>query len=151
MTRKADFFIGIGTTILAIYIFVSANMLPDVERGLGAGGFPKFVAICLGIMGIILAIKSFYGMKKNEKDVKKYKPEELLNVALLVASFALYLILIRYLGYLITTPVFFFIFMLIYGERKWLRMGIISISFTVIAFFLFEKIFYIILPHGMLF
>ena len=151
MTRKADFSIGVGTTLLAICIYLSANQLPVVEIGLGAGGFPKFIAIALGVMGIILAIKSFYRMRQGDQDVKKLELKELINVAILAASFALYVFVVRYLGYLITTPLFFFLFMLIYGERKWIKMGIISVSFTLVVYFLFEKIFYIILPHGILF
>lgn len=151
MTRKADFSIGVGTTLLAICIYLSANQLPVVEIGLGAGGFPKFIAIVLGVMGIILAIKSFYRMRQGDQDVKKLELKELINVAILAASFALYVFVVRYLGYLITTPIFFFLFMLIYGERKWIKMGIISVSFTLVVYFLFEKIFYIILPHGILF
>ncbi len=152
MTNKADCITGCGIAALAGLVYSSASRFPETPTGLGAGGFPKFIAVCLGILGVILAVKSFLQMKKNSgQDQKVLCRKDLLGAGALVVLFYLYIMLVRPLGYMISTTVFFFLFMVIYGERKWLRMCIISVSFSVIAFFLFKNVFYIMLPQGRLF
>lgn len=150
MTRKADLTIGIGTIIFAIVIFITANQMPESTTGLGAGGFPKFIAIGLGIMGFMLALKSFYKIKLGDRDKQKVTLKELLNVAKLVVAVGLYIFVVRYVGFLITTPIFFFLFMFIYGERKWKQMVIVSVIFGVALYVIFEKIFQVMLPSGIL-
>lgn len=151
MNNKVDFFTGLGIEALSALVYYSASQMPSVELGLGAGGFPKFIAVCLMIFAALLSIKAFINIRKGKKDAKRLDAKELAYAGLLAAAFALYIVVIRYLGYIISTSVFFFIFMLIYGQRKWLRMCIISVSFSVAVFFLFEKVFYIMLPRGRIF
>lgn len=151
MTRKADFLIGIGTIISAILIYITANQMPTSETGLGAGGFPKFIALGLGILGILLAIRSFFGIKAEAKEQQKANLRELLNVAKLAVAVGLYIFVIRYIGFLIATPIFFFLFMYIYGERKWKQMVIISVALSIGLYLIFEKGFQVMLPGGILF
>ena len=151
MNNKVDFYTGIAVVILSILVFMNASQMVTADAGLGAGGFPKFVAVCLGLSAAAVSIRAMLRMKKGEKDTPKLKKEELISAGLLAVSFLLYVLTIRFLGYLIATPLFFIIFMLIYGERKWLRMIITSVVFSVAVFFLFEKVFYILLPHGQIF
>lgn len=151
MNNKVDFFTGIAVLILSALVFISASQMVTADQGLGAGGFPKFVSVCLGALGAALSIRAMLRIKRGQKDTPKLKKEELISAGLLVVAFFLYTLLVRPLGYLIATPLFFFIFMLIYGERKWIRMTIVSVVFSVAVFFLFEKVFYILLPHGRIF
>lgn len=151
MTRKADFLIGIGTTIFAILIYMTANQMPVAETGLGAGGFPKFIALGLGVLGILLAIRSFHRIKSGDKDKQKVNLKELLNVAKLAVAVGLYIFVMRYIGFLIATPIFFFLFMYIYGERKWKQMVIISVALSIALYLIFEKGFQVMLPSGILF
>ena len=152
MTNKADCIAGCGIAVLAGLVYSGASRFPAAAKGLGAGGFPKFIAVCLGILGVILAVKSFLQMRRNSgRDQRVLRRNDLLGAGALVVLFYLYILLVRPLGYMVSTTLFFFLFMVIYGERKWLRMCIISVSFSVIAFFLFKNVFYIMLPQGTLF
>ncbi len=151
MTRKADFNIGIGTIIFAILIFISANGMPTPEDGLGAGGFPKFIAIGLIIMGVLLVIRSAIAIKAGEKNDPKVTLAELLNVGKIILTFALYLFVIRYIGFLIATPIFFAICMYLYGERNKKKIIIISIVIAIVFYLTFEKGFQVILPQNRLF
>ncbi len=152
MTNKADCIAGCGIAVLAGLVYSGAGRFPKTPTGLGAGGFPKFIAVCLGILGLLLAMKSFLQMKKNGgRDQKVLCRNDLLGSGALVVLFYMYIILVKPLGYMVSTTLFFFLFMVIYGERKWLCMCIISVCFSVIAFFLFKNVFYIMLPQGTLF
>ncbi len=151
MNNKFDFFTGLGIVILAVLVYYSSSQMPTDTAGLGAGGFPKFVAVCLGGFGTILSIKAFLQIKKGKKDVRKLDLKELAFSGLLVAAFALYIALVKPLGYILSTTIFLFVFMLIYGERIWLRMVVISVAFSLIVFYLFTEVFNIMLPHGSIF
>lgn len=148
MTNKVDCFTGVGITLLSVLVYYGADQFPKSASGIGAGGFPKFIAFCLGILGVLLAIKSYMKLKKGEKDVHVLNLRELLYAGILVITFYSYIVLVKPLGYIISTSIFFFVFMFIFGEQKWFRMTIISITFSVAIYYLFEKVFYIILPRG---
>jgi hypothetical protein len=158
MTPRADFFTGIGIVIFSAAMFaVAGRMSPPASFGLGPGGYPMLVTGVLTALGIILAIQGWLQMRRaaqgeavREKDSagakKLFIPRELRGVAILALSFWLYVFLIRYLGYLITTPIFLFLFLLQYGDRKWLRMILVSVITTVASWALFVYAFRIFLP-----
>ena len=152
MTNRADCYAGCGIVALAVLGYAGAARFPGAASGLGAGGFPKFVTVCLGILGALQAVKSYTELRKNPgQDKQVLKAADLLGAGILLASFGLYIVLVRPLGYILFTTLFFFLFMLIYGERKWVRMVVISVCFSVVAYYLFTKVFYVMLPHGSLF
>ncbi|MDR1251790.1 MAG: tripartite tricarboxylate transporter TctB family protein [Treponema sp.] len=157
MTPRADFFTGIGIVIFSAVIFTLAGrMPPPASFGLGPGGYPMLVTGVLAALGIILAIQGWLQMRRAVKAVRAEKdsagakklpgPGELRGIAILALSFWLYIVLIKYLGYLITTPIFLFLFLLQYGDRKWLRMILVSVITTVASWVLFVHAFRIFLP-----
>lgn len=152
MTNKADCLTGCGILILSVAAYFSADALPAATSGLGAGGFPKFIAFCLGVLGIVQAIISYSNMKKNPgKDKQVLHKDELLGALVMVIAFALYIMLVKPLGYILATIIFLNAFFFIYGERKPVRMIIISVCFSIICYFLFKNVFYVMLPAGKLF
>ncbi len=152
MTNKADCLTGCGIVALAVAAYHSATGLSEASAGLGAGGFPKFVALCLGVLGLIQVVVSYLNLKKYPDQEKKVlNKKELLGAFFLVIGFALYIVLVKPLGYIIATGLFLLLFFFIYGERKWIRMIIVSVCFSVICYYLFKNVFYVMLPAGALF
>ena len=152
MTNKADCIAGVGFMALGAAIYKGASGFKLAEKGMGAGGFPKFLAIIIALLGLLLVITAYLKLRQNpEGDKKVLNGKELLMIALMVALFGLYLGIIKTVGYPISTAVFTFVFFYIYGDRKWLRMIIISILFTAITYILFRNVFYVMLPMGTLF
>ena len=70
MTNRADCISGAGVTAIAVLVYYEASKFPEAAKGLGAGGFPKFIAVCLGIFGILLMITSYLKWKKNKEQEK---------------------------------------------------------------------------------
>lgn len=152
MTNKADCFAGVGFMVLGAAIYKGASGFKIAEKGMGAGGFPKFLAVVIALLGLLLAITAYLKLRQNPNgDKKVLNGKEILMILLMVAMFGVYLGIIKTVGYLISTMVFTFIFFFIYGDRKWLRMIIISVLFTVISYYLFRNVFYVMLPMGTLF
>lgn len=154
MNKRVDFISGIVIVCLAAGVWYQASLLPPAASGIGAGGFPKFVAVCLAILGAALSIQAATSRRKTgEGEEKSMLPErkELLYAAVLAGIFFVYIMVVKPLGYLVSTMVAFPAFMFVYGERRWPRMLVISVVFSVVTFYLFEKVFYVFLPHGSIF
>ena len=149
MTNRADCISGAGVTAIAVLVYYEASKYPEAAKGLGAGGFPKFIAVCLGIFGMLLMITSYLKWKKNKEQEKKVLTlNGLIGAAMIAVTFWMYIILVRPLGYIAATSLFSAILMIIYGERKWIRLIVVCVGFSVIAFFLFRNVFYVMLPVG---
>ena len=152
MTPKADFFAGTGVLVFAAVMFnIARNMPPPATFGLGPGGYPMLVTGVLMVLGAVLAIQGWLGLRRLSTEDKTSRPKslnlaELRGIALLALSFWAYVFLMRYLGYLITTPIFLFLFLLQYGARKWRQMILICVITTAATWFLFNNVFYVILP-----
>ncbi len=149
MTNRADCISGAGVTAIAVLVYYEASKFPEAAKGLGAGGFPKFIAVCLGIFGILLMITSYLKWKKNKEQEKNVLTlNGLIGAAMIAVTFWMYIILVKPLGYIAATSLFSAILMIIYGERKWIRLIVVCVGFSVIAFFLFRNVFYVMLPVG---
>jgi len=151
MTPKVDFFSGIGIFIVGAIFYFLACQLPVAKVGLGAGGYPKFITVILCTLAIILSIQSYFKMRKNLKDERKTTAKELLSVGALALSFFLYLVSMKYIGFLISTPIFLLLFLYQYGERNWIRMILVSVITPALIYVLFQYVFKVILPNGYFF
>ena len=155
MTPKADFFAGIGIVIFSGVMFsIAGKMAPPATFGLGPGGYPMLVTGVLLLLGAILAVQGWLGIRRSAADKaetgqakgKTVTLAELKGIVILALSFWAYVFLMKYLGYLITTPIFLFLFLFQYGYRNWLRMVLISAISTVVTWVLFNYAFLIYLP-----
>ena len=148
MTPKADFYAGIGIAIFSAVFFIIGGTYNSSQGqlGLGRGGFPQIISGIMFVLGAMLSINSFIAIRKGAKSEKKLSKPELIRMLLLIIAFAAYLFVMKYLGYIITTPPFLFLFLYLYGDRKWVRMAIVSVCTTVVTFFLFNNVFMILLP-----
>ena len=63
----------------------------------------------------------------------------LVKVAIVVALMVIYIFALKNIGFLITTPVFLFISMWFFGERKPIRTAIISIGGTLVLYLFFVE------------
>ena len=166
MTPKADFFTGIGIVIFAAVMFSIAGKMPaPASYGLGPGGYPMLVTGVLILLGAILSIQGWLGMRRHsgasadaasedaastdaaQPEKKTVTLAEFKGIALLALSFWAYVFLMKYLGYLITTVVFMFLFLLQYGGKKWPQMILISVIATGVTWALFVYAFRIFLPE----
>ena len=131
---------------------IARGMPLPATFGLGPGGYPMLVTGVLILLGVILIIQGWLGMRRlaasqdSSSGKKALTLAEFKNIVILAISFWAYVTAMRYLGYLIATPIFLFLFLFQYGHRKWWQMIIISIAATGITWGLFTYAFRIYLP-----
>jgi putative tricarboxylic transport membrane protein len=148
-TRRADFVTGLLLACLAIFWFVEAETMLEVEVGLGPGDYPKVVAAGLFIFGLLLAGWSFFkGLPAKEGAMDR---KAAFRLAVFVAATLIYVQLMKPLGFLLTTPFYLFFGIWFFGYRKRVIAAVCSIGMTAAIHVVFRMIFQVMLPELRLF
>ncbi|MCF0262208.1 MAG: tripartite tricarboxylate transporter TctB family protein [Sphaerochaetaceae bacterium] len=149
-TKKfADLIVGILVIIISIVFFVEAGKLPTQERGIGPGDYPKFVCCLMFILGVIHVIKSVVkGFPL--PDFEKTDWLKLAKAATSMLAVFIYYLLLKKVGFLLLTPVLLYSLLLLFGYKKKIMGLVIAVVFSTATYFLFTKVFMVILPRGIL-
>lgn len=145
-----------GTVITIVgalfIIFATRIKNPQLANDPGPQLFPYISGIGLVLFGILLLIlpKRLF-QKDNEKD--KPDPAAVKRAILLFGYILLYLIMLYFFGFLISTPVLLFFANGVIGniKKKYISRTLFSIVITAIIYLLFESFLHVMLPPGVLF
>ena len=141
---------AIGLLVLAGWYAALTTGLPDrdvMPNTPGPAFFPWLITAGLSALSLALlfqgitALKRRTGATAERQDVRK--------PALALASIAIYLVALPYLGFVPASVLFFAALMWLYGARNPILIAAASILGPVILFVLFRYGFNIILPRGL--
>ena len=102
--------------------------------GLSPKTYPRILFTAIIILSAVILVRTLillWTQRKGAEELERKIPIYLRNVVGSVVLFVVYILALRAFGFLFTTPVFLFLSMLLYGERRWLRMVIISVAGAV--------------------
>jgi len=133
------------------YAYLTAN-LPDrnLPNTLGGDFMPWVLVGCLLLLSLLLLIKTVFGDSPEQFDFS-ISPKEGFGVIFLTVCVFAYVKFMILIGFVLATPVFLALLMLITGSRKWKEIVVVSLFATFGIYLLFQKIFQVILPRGELF
>lgn len=144
--------------ILAVaYIFGANNI--RIYRGagsstIGSAFYPRilgYLLLLLSLVEIVKAIASIRSKKVNEDGEKESM--SLVAILLTIALTAGYIFLLEAIGFLLMTAVYLFLLIIVLSpkdQRNFKTATIISISTSLIVYFLFVKGFSLLLPRGII-
>src|SRR5665648_1067032 len=130
---KKEILLSIFFMIISMTVYVLTYQFPKQTVALSPKVFPQFVSGCLFILSLVLLIQGVTGVKK-ESEQKKMKLA--LNNIFLIK---------------IVTPLFLAGSMLLFNEKRWFMIVIVSIVATALLYTLFRIVFKIPLPRFNLF
>ena len=132
-------------SVLGIIFSIICHYGFKVEWKLSPYLFPLFISIMLCILSISLILSSFSGLKeaKREKGDRK-------TFLLFLLECAIYLIVLKYLGFLISTMLLLCAIVHLLGEKSWWKIILISVVTSLIIYFLFGVYLGVMLPKGKL-
>jgi cytochrome b561 len=111
----------------------------------GSGLFPFFCGFLIFVLAILIMIHK----EKTENNVKvlsgRYAKK---NLALMVITFILWILLMPFLGYLLVTFIGTYSFSKIMKLEGWQKPLIFSVGTMVFCYFLFDYYLYLDLPRG---
>lgn len=135
--------------LLSVFFFAMTFTFPEITIALSPTVFPRFVTICLFLLSSLLLGQGIRKQLKErpEKAREKIDRAYLLRFILLAAAGLLYTRLIRYTGYVVATPLFIAAAMLVFAEKKWYRIVLISGGTTAVLYLVFRMVFRVPLPR----
>lgn len=151
---KKEILLSIFFMIISMTVYVLTYQFPKQTVALSPKVFPQFVSACLFILSLVLLIQGITGVKK-ESEQKKVKLA--LNNIFLLKMLTMIILAFFYIralpltGYKIATPLFLASSMLLFNEKRWFMIVIVSIVATALLYILFRIVFKIPLPRFNLF
>jgi len=151
---KKEILLSIFFMIISMTVYILTYQFPKQTVALSPKVFPQFVSACLFILSLVLLIQGITGVK-NESEQKKVKLALnnifLLKMLTMIILAFFYLRVLPLTGYKIATPLFLASSMLLFNEKRWFMIVIVSIVATALLYILFRIVFKIPLPRFNLF
>ena len=152
MFKRNDWVVGLFSFLLGVFVLflASAWEKPTSFETAESGGVPSFLAWGILIIGIIHLVGSFFAPKvpvdKKAVLAKEYKEARpILQITLVCA---IYILIIKFLGYLIATPLLIIGIMWIVQVRNIKNLLVTALSTTLILFLVFQIGLKVKLPMG---
>ena len=147
----SDFWFGLGAILFGIFVFVQSKKLPQARMGIGPGDYPAFVAIVIISLGLIQAVKALFFGSSAAQANEAFDAQRAKKVFLLVAGTFAYVFLMKYVGFLLLSPFFLLFLFWMFGYSNKKKAIVISITVSMVIYFLFLYAFQVILPRFSLF
>jgi putative tricarboxylic transport membrane protein len=151
---KTEITIGVCLMILSVLFYALTYQFPEQTLAFSPKIFPRFVSTCLFLISAVLLIQGITAVRKGSGEKK---PELTIDKAFLTRLLLGILIgyaytrLLSVTGYVVATPLFIAGIMLVFNEKRWLKIVATSIITTSMLYILFRIIFRVPLPRFSLF
>lgn len=118
---------------------------------LGPRFFPYLSASLMGLLSLLLLVKSLRSKKRHTEENKLPRPKsEFQPVLVFMATGTGYIAFLSYLGVALATPLCLLALFWYFGLRKWSWILLLTIGVTIFIYAIFEKLMGIPLPQGIL-
>ncbi len=148
-TKRVDFWVGIALIALSGAVWLLTAKLPVPKRGIGPGQYPRVIATVMFILGAVQLLTNLKGGFPEKGEPTNWVH---LGRALLLAIIAfVYVRLLKFVGFPLLTPFLLFGVIRLFGYKKTKIAILLSIGATAVIFVLFNIVFMVFLPLGILF
>ena len=150
MDRRYDLAIVLVLIAVGVFVIAVARTIPaGLHRdAVGSRAFFFGVGILFFVGGFILATQRIVRWRAQKDHMvpmegtedEEGQPVSALRPAIIVGISIAYVALFNPLGYLLSTPLFIVGALAVLGERKWWRLILLAVSFTVIFYIIFAQV-----------
>jgi len=149
-----NIFIGTAFLILGVIIYLLSYTEATGIRdwSLSPGFFPRLAAffIC-GLSLLLIALAIFFGDKNRAPVSGQIRWRVFFYVIGSIAIMILYVYLIEWLGFILSTIIIMAGMMVLYGSRRWILIAVMSVCLPLLVYFLALKVMYVLFPTGKIF
>jgi putative tricarboxylic transport membrane protein len=151
---------SIEIAVGSILIFISSSILlwgrSLVEGGMSTGVNSLFLPHIIAILVIALSGLMIFSAIKSKSDIQPSERTDepkggYIEIGKYVAAFLIYLLILQYIGFMLSTFLMMFFVMYQMGGRKWFIMLAIAISASVILYYACYHLLHVMLPFGSIF
>ncbi len=136
-----------------IFLFFALMMVSAIQFRDVAKIMPVFVSglgmLCSAAMFIWVCMMEV--KKRPIREVKAYPQKDTIEIIHAFAMVSIYCLVMKPVGFLISSIVFFFLFELRFGEKKkWLKYLVVSVATTLVIYIIFSVTLHTNFPPGIL-
>ena len=120
--------------------------VPASSGSLAPNTYPRILFTAIMFFGAVILVRTLVKtilQKQASGNLEQVIDIHLLNVVGTIVLFMLYILALSTFGFLFTTPFFLFFSMLLFGERNWLRMAVISIVGAFVLYLFFVRLLHV--------
>ena len=148
---RADRISGIFWLCFAVLVIIQSYHLGLGTLHKPGPGFLFFwVNIILGIMSLIVLIRTWVGKKEEGPQLAFFGGQNISKIVFVMISLFLYALLMETVGFIPVTLLLFIFLLGIIEKKKWYYTLFVSIVVTVISYLIFEIWLQSQLPKGLL-
>lgn len=140
-----DFVGGTILLIFATWFYITAQAIPNGNYpGMQPSFFPSFLGVILAFLSLFVVgngVKEVLQNKETEYEKKDHK-----TVLILVLMLALYIVILKYLGFIITTVLYLIAVMSLLKAGKPAKIIPIAVIISLAVYFIFGMGFKVPLP-----
>ena len=146
---KIDILYGALMGAVSALFFAVTMKFPERSGGVNPRAYPLVIISAMFLLSLLLVGRGILGIVKKTETAKKGKLERktVFRLGILASSGLVYAAVIETVGYLIATPFLIALAMVLFEEKKWYRILLVSVLTTVILYYLFRVIFRVPLPR----
>ena len=154
--RESKFYLYLGLGVLAFSLIWLVLVFLQIEGDLGSFAntprtIPFFLGLCMSILGMVFLYQYKVGYVPKNK-AEPLQKNEFRNIFFCIVVFVSYSYLLRYFGFLISTPIIvFFITRFLLNEKSWKLNFLFPVTITGMIYFIFIILLKSSLPRGDLF
>ena len=146
MNKDQKFGIILLIFCLILWFFIIPTQISSTKDAV----YPRLVNVWIVICAILLILKSWKSTEKIILDESKDK-QGIIRVVATVIIFLIYIFMIDFLGFFISSFIFIIILMLSFGVRQWIKLISVPIIILLFLYFLIKKVLFFPLPEGIFF
>jgi len=139
----------LGLALLIFCLILWFFVIPHQVAGKAQSLFPRIITIFIGISSFLLIIRRKDSPKKTPFASEEKKG--ITRVTITAIIFFIYILMINFLGYFISSFFASVAFMLYFGGRDWKKFILIPFMLLLFIYFLIEKLLGFPLPSGIIF
>lgn len=151
---KIEIIFGVFLMMLSGVLYSLTYQFPEQTLAFSPKIFPRFVSTCLFILSAILVFQGIRGVQKTSREKRSELTIDKTFLMRLLSGILMgyaYTQLLSVTGYVVATPPFIVGIMLIFNEKRWLKIVATSVITTSMLYILFRIIFRVPLPRFSLF
>ena len=131
--KKYNIGISIVLILMSVAMFLSASKMPSVDGGMGAGTWPKVLAVCMILLAVLLLIQMGPGLKR---------------VLTGIAIMLVFCVILNFFGFMIASAFMIPAIMILMGERRPFMLIGVTVGVLVFIYVVFAILLNLPLPSG---
>jgi len=144
-----SFYVSLAFVILGLVVLRTALQLPLSTRITAMGGpgtFPVAYLVMIIVLSAILTVTEFFKSMSTPGSKYKIEKNDVIRVLLMIVVVAVYLVNLRAVGFMISTPFLTLALLWLFGYRHIIMSPALAIGITLLLRLLFQTFLRILLP-----